>query len=424
MTTRRHILKGLGGLAIAPFFLRSMSAQAAGSDGILVSIQLAGGNDGLNTVVPLGQYRTYQALRRPTAPPSPEAALDIPLANLAATAFDANPSVPASAAHAYAFNPVMGAMRQLYATGHLAVVAGVGLPLDEAASLDHEVGQYDWQTGTINSITAGRPGWLATTLDGIGATGPLGSMISVSGDLPLLLSDRATQALVLPTPIDNFGISTGGGDDQDQLLQTYQQILALPPTNPVEAYSRAVATGAGALANGVQDIASAVSGSDYPAPQSDLDQQLQQIARLIIGGAGARAYFAAQDGYDTHSAQNPTQVGLLGDLSTALHNFYTYLRAHGASSKVVVATFSDFGRRPYANLDFGTDHGAASVCFVLGDRVHGGVYGRYPDLTKLDENGNLAMQVDFRNVISDLITFMGGNPTAVLGATLPRLGFV
>jgi uncharacterized protein (DUF1501 family) len=86
-------------------------------------------------------------------------------------------------------------------------------------------------------------------------------------------------------------------------------------------------------------------------------------------------------------------------------------------------TLSDFCRRPYANLDFGTDHGAASVSFVFGDMVKGGVYGTYPSLTKFDPNGNLKVNVDFRNVLSDLITAMGGNPVPIVGSW-PSLGFI
>jgi len=90
----------------------------------------------------------------------------------------------------------------------------------------------------------------------------------------------------------------------------------------------------------------------------------------------------------------------------------------------VIVTISDFGRTPHANLSFGTDHGAASVAFVLGDAVKGGVYGSYPSLSNFDANGNLRVQVDFRNMLSDIILAMGGNAKAVLGETYPRLGFI
>ncbi len=112
------------------------------------------------------------------------------------------------------------------------------------------------------------------------------------------------------------------------------------------------------------------------------------------------------------------------NFATSLSQFYTYLHGKGLSGNVTIATISDFGRTPGANLSLGTDHGAASVAFVLGDRVKGGVYGNYPSLTKFDPNGNLAVNVDFRNVLSDLIGAMGGNAKTILGTTYPRLGFI
>ena len=113
---------------------------------------------------------------------------------------------------------------------------------------------------------------------------------------------------------------------------------------------------------------------------------------------------------------------MLQQLSFSLLQFYTYLQKEGASKNVIIMTLSDFGRRPAANLDFGTDHGGATVSFVLGDPVTGGVYGTYPSLIKFDVNDNLKMNVDFRNVLSDLIVAMGGNPTPILGETWPSLG--
>jgi uncharacterized protein (DUF1501 family) len=145
---------------------------------------------------------------------------------------------------------------------------------------------------------------------------------------------------------------------------------------------------------------------------------------MIMGQSGIRGYTAVSYGYDTHSGQSNTHPALLQDLSTSLQQFYTYLQKKKLSQNVVIVTISDFGRTPHANLSLGTDHGGASVAFVLGDRVKGGVYGDYPSLTSFDTNGNLAMNVDFRNMLSDVIQAIGGNATAVLGKTYPKLGFI
>lgn len=420
MRTRRDVLKGLGGVAMAPLLLSSLAAEAAGSDTILVAIMLAGGNDGLNTVIPLGQYGDYVKLRTPGPAPA-GLALAYPQAKLAATAFDPNPATAAASATHYAFNPAMTAMRALYATGKLAVIAGVSLPLAELDSLSHFSAEQDWQTGEINSVASSPPGWLGLTLEGAPA-GALGPVVSFGGSAALL-NTATSQGLALPAPLETYGIDYGATDNYYAEIAAAQMIMAMPATGAA-AYDRAVVRSAHAALSQVHAIAHQEPVKDYPAPRSWLDQQLREIARLILAGSGVRGYYAVQGDYDTHSAQQQTQPALLAQLGTALTSFHGYLAQHGAAQNVVIMTLSDFGRRPQANEDFGTDHGAASVGFVLGDRVKGGVYGRYPSLTKLDVNGNLALAVDFRNLLSDVIGAMGGNPKAVLGQSWPRLGFI
>jgi len=422
MLSRRHILKGMGGLAMGPLFFRSFAAEAAGTDAIVVAILMEGGNDGLNTVIPLGQYGTYTALRTPAQPPDSSLALAYSEASLAALAFDPNPATPAGSATQFAFNPAMTAMRSLYATGHLAVIAGIGLPLAEIGSLNHGTAQQDWQTGRINLGDEAAPGWLGLTLDGT-AAGVLGPTVSLGGS-SILLTGAASQALTISAPLVCFVFNYSATDTWNALISASAQILAIPGKSASAAYDRSIVLGAQSAVSTVQAIAAAEPVADYPTPANYLDSQLREIARLILGGAGARGYCAVYGSFDTHSAQNQSQPQLLADVGTAMQNFYLYLRAHNASSNVVIVTMSDFGRRPGANLDFGTDHGAASVSFVLGDPVAGGVYGTYPDLTQLDVNGNLAVTVDFRNLLSDVIQYMGGNPTPILGETYPKLGFI
>jgi uncharacterized protein (DUF1501 family) len=422
MPSRRSVLRGIGGLAMAPLFFRSFAAEAAGAGTIVVAILLEGGNDGLNTVIPLGQYGAYNALRTPATPPDPSLALAYSEASLAATAFDPNPATPTGSATQFAFNPSMTAMRSLYATGKLAVIAGIGLPLAEIGSLNHGTAQQDWQTGRINLAEGAAPGWLGLTLDKVGA-GSLGPAISLAGS-SLLLTGAQSQALTVPAPLEGFVFNYGTTDDWNALVSATSQVMALPVKPAAAAYDRSVVLGAQSAIATVQAIATAEPVTDYPTVNNYLDSQLREIARLILGGAGARGYCAAYGSFDTHSTQQQTQPQLLSDVSNAMQNFYSYLEAYGASSNVVVMTMSDFGRRPGANLNFGTDHGAASVSFVLGDAVKGGVYGTYPDLTQLDVNGNLAVTVDFRNMLSDVIQSMGGNPTPILGETYPKLGFI
>ena len=223
--------------------------------------------------------------------------------------------------------------------------------------------------------------------------------------------------------MDYFGINYGNTDDWNALTSAYHHIGLLPTGNATAAYDQTqLQTAVGDIST-IQRYAKHHQAKDYPVP-TWLDYQLRDIARLIVSGAGIRGYFATQGSYDTHSAQAQAQPMLLSGLSASLAQFYGYLQSKQAAGNVVIMTMSDFGRRPGANLDFGTDHGGASVSFVLGDRVNGGVYGRYPSLVRFDDNGNLKENVDFRNVLSDLIVSMGGNPSQILGQTWPSLGFV
>jgi uncharacterized protein (DUF1501 family) len=421
MINRRGMLRGLGGVAMAPMFLQSLAAEeASGGKTILVCIMLAGGNDGLNTVVPLTQYGKYVKLRTPAAPP-PNLALAYTQTQLAPLAFDTDYKTPANKATEFAFAPGMDDMRTLYAGGNLAVIAGVGLPQAETNALSHLNGQLDWLTGQINVGGTPPSGWLGLTLDRA-ASGKLGASASLAGSTPLLIGNKA-KGLVINPPMDYFGVGYGNTDDWNKLTHAYHKIGVLPATSATAAYDQEqLQTALGDIST-IQHYAKEEKAKNYQLP-TYLDYQLRDIARLITAGAGIRGFYAVQGGFDTHSSQAMYQPVLLSQLSFSLSQFYAYLQSEGVSSDVVVMTMSDFGRRPGANLDFGTDHGGASVSFVLGDRVKGGVYGTYPSLSKFDENGNLKENVDFRNVLSDLIVEMRGNPAAILGQTWPKLGFV
>ena len=366
------MLQGLGGIAMTPMFLQSLAAEESqGNDTILVCVLLAGGNDGLNTVVPLPHYGTYYKLRTPAAPP-PGMALAYTQAQLAPLAFDSNWKTSAAKATEYAFAPGMDPMRALYATGNLAVVAGVGLPPAEENPMSHLNGQLDWLTGQINVGSTPLSGWVGLTLDHY-AGDKIGAAVSMSGSTPLL-NGRKTQPLVISPPMDYFGVNYGLTDDYKALTHAYKQFGALPSSSAASAYDQMELQKALADIGTIQHYAKEKKAKSYPTP-TWLDYQLRDIARLIEAGAGVRAFYAVQGSYDSHSSQITTQPLLLSQLSASLAQFYTFLQAAGVSQNVLVMTMSDFGRRPAANLDFGTDHGGASVSFVLGDKVKGGVYG-------------------------------------------------
>lgn len=415
---RRSVLKSLAGAACTPLFLESMSAEAAGNgDLIVVVIGLNGGNDGLNTVVPLKQYGLYNALRTPVGSGG---TIAYSRAQLQVNAFDSNVSHSASASTEYGFAPGMEAMRQLYSSGKLAVINGIGLPGAELAPQSHFAGWSDWSTGQINVDGASiPPGWLGAALSSL-PSGSLGPTASVAG-AELVTSSAASQGLVVGSPGD-FDLNIPYYFPQFTLGQAFQRMLSAKPSNAIASGARNVTA---ATLNAVSAMQSyAQLAPDYPTDLSDLGRQLQSITQMIAGKSGIRGYAAVTYGYDTHSGQNDTHPGLVQDLSISLQQFYTYLQSKKLSSNVLIVTISDFGRTPAANLSLGTDHGSASTAFVLGDMVKGGVYGNYPSLKNFDSSGNLAVNVDFRNMLSDVIQALGGNATAVLGKTYPKLGFI
>jgi uncharacterized protein (DUF1501 family) len=160
-------------------------------------------------------------------------------------------------------------------------------------------------------------------------------------------------------------------------------------------------------------------------PRSGLAAQLHLAARIFAAGVPTRVVHVAQDGYDTHTSQAQGHERLLATLDAALDAFFTDLAARGLAERVLVMTISDFGRRVAENgvrETAGTDHGAASVMFLAGAGVRGGVHGVQPDLQHLDENGNLVPLVDFRSAYATVIErWLGGDAEAVLGAAFPPL---
>jgi len=371
-------------------------------------------------VVPLTAYGSYYNLRTPAAPP-PGLAVAYAESDLELLAFNADYSVPALSATEFAFAPSMLAMRDLYTTGKLAVINGVGLPLNEINALSHANATMDWMTGEINIGLVQPPGWLGLTLDGKTA-GALGPMVSFGGPTPLLNTTKS-QPVVINSPMDGFGLNYGVSDHSYQIENAYKKIAVLPALSTAGLYDQGVMQTALADISVVQALAKKEKAAAYPL-ESWLDYQLKDVARMIVGGAGVRGFMVQQGGYDTHGSQTLYQPILLQQLSQSLVNFYEYLTAAAAATNVVVMTISDFGRRPNVNLDFGTDHGGATVSFVFGDKVKGGAYGNYPSLKKFDRNGNLANNYDFRNVLSDLIVAMGGNPTPIVGQIYPKIGFI
>lgn len=390
--TRERFLASAGALSAAAVWFRPLRALGAGSrDRILVLIAQTGGCDMLNTVFCVPQYGRYHDLRKPQTPPYDKMLnLCLPEDQLGAVPLGKE----------LALHPKMAPLKALFEAGRLAVVTGLGLPSSDPNRLSHEAARYDWQTGTLNGIGAHAPeGWIARAV----APQAFPPLVSTVSPVPVIFQGADEKSFASGSSLEDFAALSSA------------PTMSAAGTSGRTAAERAsvlAAQRAQKLSARIKTIADNDKAEDYPKSDTDLDAQLKTIARLIGSGNGCRAYYAAQDGYDTHAEQNRTHPELLATFDGAVTRFYTYLRARGLSGNVVIASMTDFGRRAVADANFGTDHGTAQAAFVLGDDVRGGVYGEYPKLTKIDADGNVDVRVDFREHLTTLADYLGLDPGA------------
>jgi uncharacterized protein (DUF1501 family) len=394
MSRRRFLQAGAmtaGAAALLPTWLADLAEAATPigpDDGVLVTIQLGGGNDGLNTVVPTGDS-TYYA-KRP---------------NIAIKAADA-----LAIGTGVGLHPKLTYLKGRYDAGQVAVLQGVG---DITPDLSHFTATARWMTG---NGTEGTTGWLGRYLDGLpGGNDPFHA-VTVGTSVPLLLSGATRKATALPQQVDE-GLSTSAKEDW---------------VRRSAACVRAMGGGATGLGTWGDALASAgrtsVDLNDQVRPlykaklsPGRLAAQLDLAARIVNADLGVRVLHVAFGSFD-HHANLPGEHGQrMAELDAGLQAFFATLAPRFAN-RVTVLTFSEFGRRVQANQSNGTDHGTASSLFALGARVKGGRYGAMPSLTDLDRSGNLVPTVDFRSVYATVLERWLARPsTAIVGGTFPTL---
>ncbi len=395
MPSRRDALKVLGGstlLALSPtipgFLARTARAAAPAKDGrVLVVVQLDGGNDGINTVVPFAD-EGYAKHRK---------ALRIEAKDL----LKINDRI--------GLHPGMRGAAKLLESGRLAIVPGVGYPNPNRS---HFESMAIWQSARLDLEEKDGPGWLGRGLDAGPSTaeGPGSSLFVGSGAVPVALRGRRSIASSLDRFEDLTLDPSAGGARGLASGASGEDLAAFVRRSTLDAY--ASSDRLAALAKGRD------GGPAYP--QSGLGTRLRTVARLLKGGHPARIFYTAQSGYDTHAAQSNTHYSLLDELSDALLAFLDDLAASGLADRVALLTFSEFGRRVAENGSAGTDHGTAGPVFLAGPGVKAGFVGTYPSLTDLDA-GDLKMTVDFRRVYATILDGWLGLPshTALAGAFEP-----
>lgn len=426
LKTRRDFLRssvmGASALGTVPLFLGQTFAELnkdasesavqfeSGKDGrILVVLQMAGGNDGLNTLVPYADDAYYKARPKIGQPAKSILKLDDQVG----------------------LNNQLPFMHSLHGKGQLAVVQGVGYPKPNRS---HFVSTSIWETSDVKNRS--NTGWLGRYFDNDcpGADPTVG--VSLKKTQPESFGALKNPGISLSTP-ELYRWIHGGGDED--LAEEFFADLNSPHEatgSSIEelgksgglvgesniAFLERVAMNARVSSEKILNLASKYK-SKVSYSGTPISRSLNLVSRMIAGGLPTRVYYVSHGGFDTHQGQEGRHGQLLSQLDDALKSFFTDLKQQGNDDRVTLMTFSEFGRRVGENASAGTDHGKGSCLFVAGKPVKGGLYGEYPSLTDLDK-GDLKYKVDFRSVYTTVIgDWMAGSAKSVVGGDFDKLGF-
>ncbi len=410
MTSRRTFLSSslsvavLGGM-VPSSFLRAATAQAEGQsvaqlgdDTVLVVVQMGGGNDGLNTIVPWSDDDYHRV--RPTIRIGEKDVLRL------------NDRI--------GLNPAMSGLMELYKEGRVAIVQGVGYPNPDRS---HFRATEIWETAAPTKYVSS--GWLGRYLDtqlspNVASKNPF-EAVTLTEVIPAALIAQHVDVPAIGT-LNAFSYNTGR-DSASKASAGQLFDGARPGQSPylsmLEDTARLAFHGGDVLRSKIAGYTPAVK---YPG--DNFSKQLQLAAQLIGSRTGTRIVFVALGSFDTHVGQRNQQDRLLGYMSSGLLAFYRDLAAHGHANRVLTLTFSEFGRRVAQNAGNGTDHGTAMPLFVIGGAVKGGIYGEHPSLTDLD-NGDLKFNTDFRAVYATILgRWLGRSPDGILFGRYQPIGFV
>jgi uncharacterized protein (DUF1501 family) len=402
MKRRNFLLATASGLAIVAnpehVFAKAL-AQAplpglpGSQDRCLVIVNLAGGNDGLNCVVPHGDAQYYRV--RP--------ALAIARGDVLAINADIG------------LNPGMRSLKTLYDKGMVAIVHGVGYPNPDHS---HFRSTEIWQTAAPDRYE--HTGWLGRYFDEASLSRDnLFKGVAVSKVLPeLMVSDR-TDIPAIPA-LEQYTLAADRNAVAGRAFSAEARDRRLPFDSPYLAHVMEIEGNAQRSSEELPRlVAGYVAKASYPA--TPLGRSLALAAQIVGSNLGTKAIYVEHGSFDTHVSQVATQNRLLAQFSDAVGAFYEDLAAHGNERRVLTLTFSEFGRRIEENGSRGTDHGEASPLFLIGGGVKGGLYGTLPDLSSTNM-GNLRYTIDFRSVYATVLERWLGRPsTTVLGGAFQKL---
>jgi uncharacterized protein (DUF1501 family) len=405
MKRRKFLVSGLSGIVVAAnaghVFARALAQTPlpglpGAENRCLVLVNLQGGNDGLNCVVPHGNPDYYRVRPSLAIPQSQVLAIDAQLG----------------------FNPNMLSFKSMYDKGSVAVIQGVGYPNPDHS---HFRSTEIWQTAAPDRYE--HTGWIGRYLDGAGlppsnlwngvSLAPIlpEVMVGTKVDVPAIASEAAYGLRIDRDPTD---------------ARAYARLVRdtrLPFASPYLAYVMEVEDRS---QRGSEELPKLIAGyrTDASYPATPLGRSLALAAQIVGSNIGTRVVYVQHGSFDTHVNQIAVQNRLLNEFSDAIKAFYDDLAAHGNGDRVLTMTFSEFGRRIEENGSQGTDHGEASPLFLIGGGVKGGLYGDAPDLSKTNM-GNVRFTTDFRSVYATVLERWLGRPsTPVLNGTFEQIAVI
>lgn len=398
-TSRRDLLRvGLSGLAVVslgstmPAFLSRLAladqvpTTQMSRDNILVVIQLSGGNDGLNTIIPYTDDAYYKYR---------------PVIGIKDQKLKLNDQLM--------LNPSMTAFKELYDAGQLAIINGCGYP---QPSRSHFRSMEIWHTASPEK--AATTGWLGHYIDhALRGSQSMLKAVNIGSELPqALVADSAPVPSIQTIQDFRFKLDQNSQYDAKLEDQIIRECNAVRNDSPALEFLSRQATNAIIETDNIRKVAANYkTEANYPR---GLGEQLRTIAQLINGNFGTRVFYCQTGGYDTHANQTNSHGQILSQVGIAVSAFMKDMTEKGLADKVTVMCFSEFGRRAEQNSSNGTDHGAAGPMFLIGGKVKPGLHGAYPSLTDLD-GGDLRYTVDFRSVYATILDrWLAADSTKVL----------
>ncbi|SRR5579863_3365424 len=396
MPTRRDFLKRSSLIALAPsipsFLARSArSAEQGRNERVLVVVQLDGGNDGINTVIPFADegYEKYRRTLRIAA----DRVIKID--------------------DRMGLHPALRGAADLLEKQQLAIVQGVGYPNPNRS---HDVSMRIWQTARFDPEEHMTFGWIGRAADELPrpSTGVPSSLLLGDENPPVAIRGRISAAGALAS-LHDFDAEIPAAAGPNPRTSNSTSLAAFVQRTTLDARG---------TADRLRDLVRRDAMGDGSYPTTKLAERMKLISQLIKADFGTRIYYAVQSGYDTHAVQLASHDDLMRELAGALKAFIDDLHVAGIADRVLVMCFSEFGRRVEENGSAGTDHGTAGPVILAGPSVKTGLFGRPPSLLDL-ENGDLKMSVDFRQVYATVLeTWLGVPSAGILSGKFERLGFL